>query len=164
MNAVSKRKGLAKVLRKVEHKELLVVEVTFDPSNECTGAESLCFINKTKQSWMIQSLEEGDEIGIELPLKAGRGPDPVTWALQNHDQPESLRQLNPLTNETDSVLPGLQAVESNEIKFSFASAKFTGEEAEWLNRFCGNKNKGDAFEDLFKAALPMLKLLQQKKI
>lgn len=161
MNQVAKRKGLARVKRIVLHKEMLVVEVFQDPIGEYNDVETLCFLNKSKQLWMLDELEEGDEIGVELPLKPGRGVDPVTWALPNHDQPEHLRQLTPSIDEKVVAISSDNLAAANEPKFSFGTAKFKGEEAEWLEKFCGNyKNKGDAFEDLFKAALPLFKMLQ----
>ena len=162
MSQVAKRKGLARVLRIVGHKDMLVVEVVQDPIGECLSQETLCFLNKTKQLWMLDELEEGNEIGIELPLKPGRGVDPVTWALPNQDQPEYLRKLTPSVDEKFVAVSSDNLTTTNEAKFSFGTAKFKGEEAEWLEQFCGNyRNKGDAFEDLFKAALPLLKLLQR---
>ena len=70
-----RRKGLATILRIVQHKNLAIVEVTHDPISEDFGKESMLFFNKTKQPWMVESLELGDVVGIELPLKEGRGPD-----------------------------------------------------------------------------------------
>ena len=90
-----RRKGLATILRKVEHKNLAIVEVTHDPISEDFGKESMLFFNKTKQPWMVESLELGDVVGIELPLKEGRGPDLITWALPTHAQPESVQRLEP---------------------------------------------------------------------
>ena len=91
-----KRKGLGRILRKAEHKNMFVVEVSYDPDNEETGRDSLCFLhNKTKQAWMLEALDEGDVIGIELPLKPGRGSDPLTTLLQNMDQPEDIQARNP---------------------------------------------------------------------
>ena len=162
MSQVTKRKGLARVLRIVGHKEMLVVEVVQDPTGECVSQETLCFLDKSKQLWMLDELEEGNEIGIELPLKPGRGFDPVTWALPNHDQPEYLRQLIPSMDEKVVAVSSDNLNATGEAKFSFGTAKFKGEEAEWLKQFCDNYgNKGDAFEDLFKAALPLFKLLQR---
>ena len=92
-----RRKGLAKIIRKVEHKNLAIVEVVEDPMAEDNGKESMLFFNKTKQSWMIESLEFGDQVGIELPLKEGRGPDLITWALPTHAQPENVQRLEPGT-------------------------------------------------------------------
>lgn len=162
MSQMTKRKGLAKVLRIVSHKEMLVAEVVNDPDGEFNQVETLCFLNKTKQLWMLDQIEEGDFIGIELPLKPGRGVDPVTWALPNHDQPEDLQSLNPLVEETVLTLPQPVKPSTAEARFSFGTAKFTGEEAEWLKEFCAQyPSKGDAFEDLFRAALPMFKLLQK---
>lgn len=162
MNQVAKRKGLAKVKRIVHHKEMLVGEVFQDPTGEYNGVETLCFLNKSKQLWMLEELEEGDEIGIELPLKPGRGVDPVTWLLANHDQPEQLKQLTPSMDEKVLTVSEVSPTAVSEAKFSFSTAKFEGEEAEWLKNFCDNySNKGDALEALFKAALPLLKLLQK---
>ncbi len=91
-----KRKGLGRILRKAEHKNMFVVEVSYDPDNEETGRDSLCFLhNKTKQAWMLEALDEGDVIGIELPLKPGRGSDPLTTLLQNMDQPEDIQARGP---------------------------------------------------------------------
>ena len=90
-----RRKGLAKVLRLVEHKNIAIIEVTQDPENEDFGKESMLFFNKTKQSWMCEYLELGDVVGIELPLKQGRGPDLITWALPTYAQPESVQKLEP---------------------------------------------------------------------
>ena len=160
MSQVTKRKGLARVLRIVGHKEMLVVEVTQDPTGECISQETLCFLNKSKQLWMLDALEEGDEVGIELPTKPGRGTDPITWALPNHDQPEKLRQFIPSVNEKVVAVSSEDLTDNSEVKFSFGTAKFKGEEAAWLEKFCEGRNKGDAFEDLFRAALPLLKLLQ----
>lgn len=97
MNAQQKRKGLARIVRIVSHKEMLVVEVIHDPegSDEFIKVEALCFLNKSKQLWMLDCLEEGDEIGVELPLKPGRGIDPVTWALGTLDQPQDLQAKRP---------------------------------------------------------------------
>ena len=162
MNQVAKRKGLARVKRIVHHKEMLVGEVFQDPAGEYNGVETLCFLNKSKQLWMLEELEEGDEIGIELPLKPGRGVDPVTWLLANHDQPEQLKQLTPSMDEKVLTVSEVSPTAVSETKFSFSTAKFEGEEAEWLKNFCDNyNNKGDALEALFKAALPLLKLLQK---
>ena len=161
MSQVTKRKGLARVLRIVGHKEMLVVEVVQDPTGECVSQETLCFLNKSKQLWMLDELEEGDEIGIELPLKPGRGIDPVTWLLANHDQPEHLRQLTPSMDEKVVTVSSDNSADNSEAKFSFGTAKFKGDEAAWLEKFCEGRNKGDAFEDLFRAALPLLKLLQK---
>lgn len=161
MNSVAKRKGLARVKRVVAHKEMLVVEVFQDPIDEYNGVESLCFFDKNKQSWMIDHLIQGDEIGVELPLKPGRGIDPVTWTLPNHDQPEHLRQFTLSVDKKVVAESSNNSTAASEPKFSFGTAKFKGEEAEWLEKFCDNyKNKGDAFEALFEAALPLLKLLQ----
>lgn len=162
MNQVTKRKGLARVKRIVHHKEMLVGEVFQDPTGEYNGVETLCFLNKTKQLWMLEELEEGDEIGIELPLKPGRGVDPVTWLLANHDQPEQLRQLIPSMDEKVVASSSTSLSIPSEAKFSFSTAKFEGEEAQWLENFCSDySNKGDALEALLKAALPLLKLLQK---
>ncbi len=159
MSQVTKRKGLARVKRIVHHKDMLVGEVFQDPAGEYNGVETLCFPSKSKQLWMLKELEEGDEIAIELPLKPGRGIDPVTWLLPNHDQPEQLRQLTPPMDE--KVVSVSSDNLTGEDKFSFGTAKFKGEEAEWLEQFCSKyRNKGDAFEDLFRAALPLLQLLQ----
>ena len=105
MHQVPKRKGLAEVKRLVTHKEMLVAEVVYDPIGEYNDVETLCFLNKSKQLWMLDELEEGDQIGIELPLKPGRGVDPVTWALPNHDQPEALKKLVPTINEAVVSIP-----------------------------------------------------------
>jgi hypothetical protein len=97
MNAQQKRKGLARIVRIVPHKEMLVVEVINDPQggDEFINVEALCFLNKSKQLWMLDCLDEGDEIGVELPLKPGRGIDPVTWALGTLDQPQDLQAKKP---------------------------------------------------------------------
>jgi len=97
-----KRKGLGRILRKAEHKNMFVVEVSYDPDHEETGRDSLCFLhNKTKQAWMLEALDEGDIIGIELPLKPGRGSDPLTTLLQNPDQPEDIQARNPASSMID---------------------------------------------------------------
>lgn len=81
---------------------MFVVEVSYDPDNEETGRDSLCFLhNKTKQAWMLEALDEGDVIGIELPLKPGRGSDPLTTLLQNMDQPEDIQARNPASSMMD---------------------------------------------------------------
>ena len=110
MNVTPKRKGLAVVKRLVTHKEFLVGEVCHDPTGEYEGQETLCFLNKSKQLWMLDELDVGDHIGIELPLKPGRGIDPVTWALPNHDQPEALKKLVPTINETAKSIPLQQSL------------------------------------------------------
>ena len=96
-----KRKGLGRILRKAEHKNMFVFEVSYDPDHEETGRDSLCFLhNKTKQAWMLEALDEGDIIGIELPLKPGRGSDPLTTLLQNPDQPEDIQSRCPVASMT----------------------------------------------------------------
>ena len=92
-----RRKGKAKILRKVEHKGLAIGEVCFDVSddNSEVGKESMLFFNKTKQSWMLDALDIGDEVGVELPLREGRGPDLITWVLPTYAQPEELQALDP---------------------------------------------------------------------
>ena len=92
-----RRKGKAKILRKVEHKGLAIGEVSFDVSDENSevGKEGMLFFNKTKQSWMLDALDIGDEVGIELPLREGRGPDLITWVLPTYAQPEELQILDP---------------------------------------------------------------------
>jgi len=92
-----RRKGKAKILRKVEHKGLAIGEVSFDVSDENSevGKEGMLFFNKTKQSWMLDALDIGDEVGIELPLREGRGPDLITWVLPTYAQPEELQVLDP---------------------------------------------------------------------
>ena len=92
-----RRKGKAKILRKVEHKGLAIGEVSFDVSddNSEVGKEGMLFFNKTKQSWMLDALDIGDEVGIELPLREGRGPDLITWVLPTYAQPEELQILDP---------------------------------------------------------------------
>ena len=98
-----KRKGLGRILRKAEHKLMFVIEVTYDPDREETGRDSLCFLhNKTKQAWMLEALDEGDIIGIELPLKPGRGSDPLTTLLQHPDQPEDIQSRGPACAMTGS--------------------------------------------------------------
>ena len=95
LTIMQRRKGLATIIRKVEHKNLAIVEVTHDPISEDFGKESMLFFNKTKQPWMVESLELGDIVGIELPLKEGRGSDLITWALPTYAQPESVQRLEP---------------------------------------------------------------------
>ena len=126
MNVVPKRKGLAVVKRLVKHKEMLVAEVVYDPTGEYEGQETLCFLNKSKQLWMLEELEEGHEIGIELPLKPGRGIDPVTWALANHDQPEALKKLVPTINETTKSIPLQQSTVVREETFDFDTTDLAG--------------------------------------
>ena len=126
MNQVPKRKGLAQVKRLVIHKEMLVVEVVYDPIGEYNDVETLCFLNKSKQLWMLDELEEGDQIGIELPLKPGRGVDPVTWALPNHDQPEALKKLVPTINETVVSIPMQQPSAVKEVTSDFDAADLVG--------------------------------------
>ena len=126
MNQVAKRKGLARVKRIVHHKEMLVGEVFQDPAGEYNGVETLCFLNKSKQLWMLDELEEGDQIGIELPLKPGRGVDPVTWALPNHDQPEALKKLVPTINETVVSIPMQQPSAVKEVTSDFDAADRVG--------------------------------------
>lgn len=126
MNQVPKRKGLAEVKRLVTHKEMLVVEVVYDPINEYNDVETLCFLNKSKQLWMLDELEEGDQIGIELPLKPGRGVDPVTWALPNHDQPEALKKLVPAINETVVSIPLQQPSVVREVTSDLDAADLVG--------------------------------------
>ena len=99
---MQRRKGLAKILRKVEHKNLAIVEVVEDPMAEDNRKESMLFFNKTKQSWMVEVLEFGDIVGIELPLKEGRGPDLITWALPTHAQPECVQWLEPSSSQQQS--------------------------------------------------------------
>ena len=88
-----RRKGIAKIIRLVEHKNIAIVEVVEDPMAEDIRKESMVFFNKTKQSWMVEALEFGDLVGIELPLREGRGPDLITWALPTHAQPENVQRL-----------------------------------------------------------------------
>ena len=126
MYQVPKRKGLAEVKRLVPHKEMLVVEVVYDPIGECNDVETLCFLNKSKQLWMLDELEEGDQIGIELPLKPGRGIDPVTWALANHDQPEAVKKLVPTINETVVSIPMQQPSAVKEATSDFDAADLVG--------------------------------------
>ena len=126
MNQVPKRKGLAEVKRLVTHKEMLVVEVVYDPIGEYNDVETLCFLNKSKQLWMLDELEEGDQIGIELPLKPGRGVDPVTWALPNHDQPEALKNLVPTINETIVSIPMQQPSAAKEVTSDLDAADLVG--------------------------------------
>ena len=64
--------------------------------------ESMLFFNKTKQSWMVEALEFGDLVGIELPLREGRGPDLITWALPTHAQPENVQRLEPGNSQQES--------------------------------------------------------------
>lgn len=109
-----RRKGLATILRKVEHKNLAIVEVTHDPLSEDLGKESMLFFNKTKQPWMVESLELGDDVGIELPLKEGRGPDLITWALPTHAQPESVQMLEPGSTPQQSEDELVQSVVDTE--------------------------------------------------
>ena len=111
-----RRKGLATILRKVEHKNLAIVEVTHDPLSEDLGKESMLFFNKTKQPWMVESLELGDDVGIELPLKEGRGPDLITWALPTYAQPESVQMLEPGSTpqqSEDELVPSVVDTETS---------------------------------------------------
>lgn len=126
MHQVPKRKGLAEVKRLVTHKEMLVVEVIYDPNGEYNNVETLCFLNKSKQLWMLDELEEGDQIGIELPLKPGRGVDPVTWALPNHDQPEALKKLVPTINEAVVSIPLQQQAAVKEEASNFDAVELVG--------------------------------------
>ena len=126
MHQVPKRKGLAEVKRLVVHKEMLVAEVVYDPIGEYNDVETLCFLNKSKQLWMLDELEEGDQIGIELPLKPGRGVDPVTWALPNHDQPEALKKLVPAINEAVVSIPLQQPAAVKEEASSFDAVELVG--------------------------------------
>jgi len=169
MSVTPKRKGLAKVLRIVGHKDMLVAEVTDDPNSEYLCVETLCFLNKTKQLWMLDVLEEGDLIGIELPLKQGRGSDPVTWALQNHDQPEALQRLNPLASEKAVTLPQAEPTKDlysdQEVKFT-PSKKVSGklrnpetEKAFELLRSQRGINQSEAVEIAITEGLKALKAL-----
>ena len=126
MNLAPKRKGLAVIKRLVIHKEMLVGEVCYDPIGEYEGQETLCFLNKSKQLWMLDELDEGDHIGIELPLKPGRGIDPVTWALPNHDQPEALKKLVPTINETEKSIPLQQSAVVKEETSDFDTTDLVG--------------------------------------
>ena len=112
-----RRKGKAKILRKVEHKGLAIGEVSFDVSddNSEVGKEGMLFFNKTKQSWMLDALDIGDEVGIELPLREGRGPDLITWVLPTYAQPEELQVLDP--GQTFSPL-GQSISEENSLETS----------------------------------------------
>lgn len=169
MSVTPKRKGLAKVLRVVGHKDMLVAEVTDDPNSEYLCVETLCFLNKTKQLWMLDVLEEGDLIGIELPLKQGRGSDPVTWALQNHDQPEALQRLNPLASEkvvtSPQTAPTKDLCSGQEVKFT-PSKKVSGklrnpetEKAFELLRSQRGINQSEAVEIAITEGLKALKAL-----
>ena len=103
---------------------MFVVEVSFDPDNEETGRDSLCFLhNKTKQAWMLEALDEGDIIGIELPLKPGRGSDPLTTLLQNPDQPEDIQARNPASSMMD--VESKRRTLKNELQSALASQLYS---------------------------------------
>ena len=95
MNVQQRRKGTARICRKVEHKGFVIADVIIDPLNEDVGKETMVFFNKTKQPWMPELLPLGAEIAIELPLRQGRGIDLITFAAPTHLQPMSVQQLEP---------------------------------------------------------------------